>query len=513
MKKNIIIISIIIFILNIKCVYGISSDFKFLIDTVGIPEYNVLGKQISEDIYNKYKVFSYDEPYNLISLSSQNYKTVSNGFYTYKGNKGEFNLLGYNYNGGFIYNYYYPVDFCPETTPDKWNFIYTSGALESWNSSNFKNEESLEYMKSATMLFDEINFKTSTTNPYNLTDYNISASKIGLDKVTLNTASSFITNGIVTARRKSTSGYISYAIFLTEPMAINAKIDSNLSVSDKIYLTSKENTKDININFGAEISGLTNYATEDSIKEVVSELYINDEKVSSISNKYTDYVSKNFTFKVDRETYSIASNYSLNIKVKSYFYTEFDVDGIFKDEFEKNITLVVEDYKEEIVGSYDLNILEKNDQNEYILSSLIESEETKNISVGLIEKGRYVALKIETNKKLSSSDFEIYINESKKDFEILLNKEDVSVIKVYIDDDTPITLSTWNYLRNESGSYFDIDFDSVGNRVLESNIIKFISGDYEYMINFDTIDNFNYNINYTLDESYKNINWISLNEL
>lgn len=512
MKKYLMIIIAMLFMMNLQSIYGISENFKFFINTVGIPEYNVLGKQISEDVYNRYKVFSYDQPYNLIHLSKQHYKKVPLGFYNYKGQAGEFNLLGYNYNGGLIYNFYYPVDFFPEITPDKWNYIYTPGALESWNISNFKNKKSLEYMKSTSMLFDEIITSNSTTNPYNQIDYNLSANKIGLNKVTLNTPATFITNGILTARRKSTRGNISYGIFLTRPMAANVNIKSKLSAENVVYLKDNELSKDININFGSNVMGLNEHATKDSIKEIVSKLYINNKEVCTVSNNYMDYLLKNYTFKIDRNTYSSPKNYPLNIKVVSYFYTEFEIDGIFKNEIEKNITLVVEDYKKEIVRSSDLYILEKL-SDEYYLNYLITNSNTKNLSLGLIEKGRNLALKINTEEKLNKEELEIYINNIKKDYEVLLNKDNITVIKIYIDDNIPITISTWNYLRNKTNNYFDINFNDIGKRNKSANEVKIINNKYQYLVKFDTVDNFNYNVNYILENSYQNGEKIKLNDL
>lgn len=64
------------------------------------------------------------------------------------GKRGEYYLLGRGYSGQTVANVYFPVDGTPEVTPDKWNYVYTAGAYNSWmDKSKYKYEEQLNYMK------------------------------------------------------------------------------------------------------------------------------------------------------------------------------------------------------------------------------------------------------------------------------------------------------------------------------------------------------------------------------
>ena len=499
-------------ILNNK-IYGISKDFEFLINTIGVPRYNSLGKEISESTYNKYNVFCYDEPYNLISNSKQRFKTVNGGKTKYKNDFGEFNILGYSYSGALVYNFYFPVDYIPETTPNNWEYIVTEGARKSWDLINFKNLNNMNYMKNTSMLFDYIDFENNSTNPYNQVDYNLTPNKVGLDKVVMNTYSTFKTKGILTARRKNPNGNITYSIFSTAPMAINANIKSKLNCNENIVLNEREQEIDINIDFGATINGLNDYATKNNIKEVVSELYINNKKVSVISNVKTDNINRIYTFKINRKEYEKASKYPILLKVKSYFYTEFDVDGIFKNEITKTVNLTVKELKKEIVRSYDLNILEKDSKGKYILTPLIQNIATKNVSSGIIEKGKYITLTINTDSRLDTSDLNIYINNNKVEKEILKSNNKITILKIYIDDMSSNTIASWKYLRDRQGSYFDIDFNNIGDRINKPNKLTLKTNEKEYIKYFDTIDYFGYNTNYNKNSFVRANEYIYLDNI
>ena len=510
--SKIMIFLLIILTINVKNVYAISKDFEFLINTVGVPKYNTLGKMISEDIYNKYNVFSYDEPTNITNNSKQRFKETTQGKYNFQGKKGEFNILGYNYNGGLIYNFYFPVDFVPETTPNNWNYIVTSGALESWERSKFLSDKSLEYMKTTSMLFDEIDYENNKTNPYNQTDYNLTANKIGLNKVTMNTYATFKTKGILTARRNNPNGYITYSIFSTKPMAVNSGIRSKIISKDNVVLSKNEDIVKVKLDFGSNIYGLNEYATKDLIKEIVSELYIDNKKVSEIKSSKTDNVNRVYEFEISRDNYNKASKYPICIKVESYFYTEFDVDGVFKDQIEKTIYLEVEEKEIETVRSNELNILEKNKNNEYILTNLITKDDIKTVSSGIIEKGRYLTMSIKTTKLINTENLKLQLNNSKCDYEVLVNKDNITILKIYINPLMENTIKSWNYLRENNQNYFDIDIKSIGERISKPNELKLVIDDKEYIKYFDTIDYFEYNTNFSNNKFIKPKGYTLLHE-
>ena len=54
-------------------VFALSENFLFVIDTVGIPRYNAYGKEISEEVYKAYNIFSYSEPQK-VTVSNQRWK-------------------------------------------------------------------------------------------------------------------------------------------------------------------------------------------------------------------------------------------------------------------------------------------------------------------------------------------------------------------------------------------------------------------------------------------------------
>ncbi len=180
-KRNKLCISIIVIIyycISMKYCYCISDDFKFMIDTVGIPEYNVLGEAINEQIYNVYNIIVYSDPIKIMEKTNrQRFKNVEkDGKWTENGTnlKGEYYILGTSYSGDLVTNVYFPVDFVAETTPDNWNFLYNEKALKSWNNvNNYKVIEQLEYMKNSNIHFDEIDYNNGTCNSYNLIEYDI----------------------------------------------------------------------------------------------------------------------------------------------------------------------------------------------------------------------------------------------------------------------------------------------------------------------------------------------------
>ena len=54
--KNKIIVILILFLGIKQYSYSISDDFKYVINTIGIPEYNVYNQQINEEVYYTYKL-------------------------------------------------------------------------------------------------------------------------------------------------------------------------------------------------------------------------------------------------------------------------------------------------------------------------------------------------------------------------------------------------------------------------------------------------------------------------
>lgn len=512
--KLLIIITLLIFFKS--NVFGISDNFKFVIDTIGIPRYNVYMEEINEDIYYTYNVFVYSNPQNLLWHGSQRFKCVPhlgkwtryNGVYNGNGERGEYYLLGTSYSGSVISNVYFPADLFPETTPDKWVYLITNGAYESWlDKGRYKYNEQVEYMKNADLLFDEIDFKTRTTNSYNLIPYGINVNRIGTNKITLDTAPTWKTNGIATARRITNTGKIRNAIFAVAPMAANAEVISKLDVKDNVVINKNEDNIGIPITISAEALNLSNYAHEKHIKEIVSILYINNKEITRVSGNKTVKVDKNIVFTVARENYSIPNTYPLDIRVKSYLYTEFSIDGLMQHEIQKRINLQVVEKEVIPISKIELSVLEK-ENDTLVVRPLVQTINTSNLnSQGIIEAGKYLLIKIEKN--VSISNLKAYINNNEIDYEVIYQDEKYIVLKIHIDENLKSTIKSWNHLRDESQNYFDINFRDIGERVVEPNIIKIVSNsNYEKILKFDTIDKFSRNINYALTEDVLNVNEI-----
>ena len=519
MKKflniKICFIFFILIVCNVKNVcLGISDNFKFVIDTIGIPRYNIYGEEINEDIYYAYNVFSYSTPENMYSItSSQRFKEVPNlGKWTSGGKRGEYYLLGRGYSGNTIANVYFPVDGTPETTPDRWNYITINGALESWNdSSKYKYSSQLEYMKNTNLLFDTIDYATNTCNSYNLVEYNISANRIGLDKAVLNTCSTWKTGGVITINRRKNNGEIRYATMATKPMAANADVKSTLNCSDNLVLGEKEDLKTINFKFGAEAINLTDYARPEHIKEIKSIIYIDGVKKGEISGSKTTKVDKNISYVVSRQNYKTPKKYVIHIKVVSYLYTEFSVDGLMQDTYEKDISLEVKEKLIVPINKNKINLyVQKKQNNNLVVSPLVQTNETKQASSkGFIEKGREVALKLSLNDGVTSlSDISVSINNKKVSSNILYKNNKAYIIGFNIDSKIETTLATWDSLRNSTKNYLNIDFNKIGNRI--KNPIEIVVGfkvygkEYKEKIFVDTVDDYMKNINFIFDKGVLN---------
>ncbi len=513
-KRTIVVLVLYISILNIQKVYGITDKFKFVIDTIGIPRYNVYGKEINEEIYNAYNVFSYGWPEELASKEGQRWKdskyglwSKGTGAYTGSGIRGEYNLLGKDYSGNIINNYYFPVDTLPETTPENWVYYSNPGASSSWNDKNkYKYIEQLEYMKNTKLMFNDISSKDNSDNPEKIKEYNITAKMIGFDKARLDVCSTWKTNGIIHTRRK-VNGQIRYAVFLTKPMAANADIKSTINVNKNIVMKSTEDKINIDIEYGANIVNMTGYAKEAHIKEIVSKLSINEKEVDEISGSKTNNVGKKYTLTLTREELVEEKNNIIKVVNNSYSHTEFAVDGLMQNSVEMQINVFVE--KEEIipVKTSEVKILEK-DNETLVVRPLAQSNIIKEESLGITEAGRYIVLKLNLNDKIKVSDLEnikvLLNNEQIKQFEIMSSKLNKSlVIKLKIPDYTASTIYGWKSLREIYGNYFNINKEEIGKRINEPHNLEvkvtYLGKEYMSLYKLDTIDDYITNINYSFN--------------
>lgn len=513
-KLQIFVILVLLVIIAFKnnCFGAISEKFKFVIDTIGIPRYNIYGEEINETIYYTYNVFSYSTPENMFNITTnQRFKTVlDKGKYYSNGVRGEYYLLGRGYNGNLIANVYFPVDGTPETTPDKWNYIYMRGAQESWNdTSKYKYIEQLNYTKNSNLLFDTIDYSSNTCNSYDLIEYDITPQKIGLDKVMLNTCPTWKTYGVVTINRINNKGNIRYATLAIKPMAANANVKSDFNFTGSTHISKVQDNIPLNINFGASAINLTDYATEKQIKSISSTLYINGQKISTVSGSKTVLVDKNIYYTVSRSMFSTPGKHVLHVKVVSYLYTDFSVDGLMEDVLEKDIEINIDEKLIVPLSSKDVYIQKKED-NKLVVSPLVQTNITKNSnSYGFVEKGRDIAVKLSLNyDDINLEDIELYIDGNKTDFTLLSKNKKFYLLGVNINNGNNITLMTWDYLRNKFQNYFDIDFKMVGNRIkspCKIDILYSVLGkSFNDVVLIDLVDDYTKNINYIFENGIIN---------
>lgn len=522
---------IIILISSLKAVNAnISDEFRFVINTIGVPEYNVYNYQINEEIYYKYNVFVYSDPINLIGKSSlQRFKVVQDKgkWISENGIRGEYNLLGYSYSGGIVHNVYFPVDAVPETSPEFWKYVAIPGARASWDNKNlYKYQEQLDFMKYSNLLFDEIDYEKNYANPYNLIEYNISANKIGLDNIILNTSATWKTMGVVNVKRRNNKGQIRDATLVAKPMAANADIKSILTAEDEYKIKGNMDVNNLSIRFGAQAINLNNYANEKHIKEIYSKIYIDDKEIATISGSKTTKVDKLINFVVNRKMYISPNVYKLKLKVVSYLYTEFHVDGLMQDTLEKTVNIIVEPKIENKISKYSIGILKiKNIDNieTKVVSPLVQTKNTNSAnSLGFVESKRKLLLKLtfDNNSVIDIKNIKCNIDGINVNISELEKFKNTIILKLEYEKDLECTLKSWSYLRNIKDSFFDIDFNSIGNRIKSPHVLEIVNNvennDQKIKILFDSIDNYEENINFIFNKDIFNLdklnNYIILKE-
>lgn len=519
MKKIYKIVVFLTILLNVipffkhEC-FAISDKFKFIIDTIGIPRYNVYGEEINEEIYYNYNVFSYSTPENMYALTNtQRFKIVlDQGKDLKDGVRGEYYLLGRGYTGNFIANVYFPVDGTPETTPDKWNYIKINGAIDSWyDTSKYKYFEQLEYTKNSNLLFDTIDYTTNTCNSYNLIEYNITPQKIGLEKIVLNTCPTWKTYGVVTINRINNKGELRYATLAIRPMAANASVESNFKYNGNTTISSVQDSTLLNINFGANAINLTDYATKNQIKNISSTIYINNEKIATVSGSKTVSVDKKINYTVSRNMFTTPGKHKIHIKVVSYLYTDFSVDGLMENTLEKDIEIYVDEKLIAPLSSKNIYVQKKED-NKLVVSPLVQTNITKLAnSYGFVEKGRNIAIQLNVKSKdIKLDNIQVFLNGKKVEHSILKSSKKGYLIGINISSDNENTLMTWEYLRNKLQNYFDIDFKKIGSRIkspCKIDISYSVLGKYfNECLLIDFVDNYTQNMNYIFENGVINKN-------
>ena len=506
MKKYVFsLIIALVMVCGANNVYAISDAFKFAIETIGIPRYNTYGEEINEDVYYTYNVFSYGKPHK-VKDSKQRWKNSKYGYWTknggsYKGSgtRGEYYILGKSYSGALIYNYYFPIDVMPTTTPDKWTFYKYPEAAASWkDKTKYKYEEQLEYMKTSKLMFNDISSRAKADNPKYIKEYNITANKIGLSKARLDVASTWKTYGMISTRRKI-SGVVYAQIYLVKPMAANANVKSSLEVANEYILKENQDELIIPITYNTEVINMSGYADKKHIKEITASLYINGEKVDESSGSKIISVGNEYMLVITRQSYPPNNNYSVDITVDGYMHTEFASDGLMRNKVTKTINVYVEPKLIIPVKQSNLRILEKSTQ-EWVVRPLAQTYETSSESVGFTEAGKTLVLKLELNvDKSKLENIKISIdNKNQIEYSLYNTMKDLA-IKIFL----PKTLNTTLYgeysLREKHDSYYLLSQNDIGMRKSPPHELKvafdYLNKSYEEIIKFDTLDTYLSNVN------------------
>lgn len=499
-----IILSIVtLFKSNIPLVYSSDLDFSYIVDVVGIPKINKKGERINEEIYRKYNIFVYSDPIYILSKTNlQRFKEVEGkGKYSYNGKTGEFYILGTNFDGNYVYNVYFPVDFIPDSYPENWNYTNFKEFENSWNQSYTYNLQ-LEYMKNSKLLFDRIDLNNHTCDSYDLVEYNIVPAKYGLSKFRLNSFSTWKTMGIVTAKRRLRNGTLRDVIFMTKPMALDAKVESYIDIEDEAYISEEEDEVYLNFTFGAGVLGLTEYATKDQIKKIYSEIYVNGTFVDTVSGNKVDKIEKNIDFAISRKKDDLSGKtVTYTFEVRSYLVTDFKEDGILFNKLEKNVIVKMAPRKLVPVNDIKLKVLSLED--EFLVANPLMKIANEDISTsqGVIEKGRRMVIYLEYGKDFNRvRNMKIYVNSEECSYEILKKDKKYMFIEPKIEDKVYVNIGGWSKMRKEKENYFDVTREDIGKKTKEDNEIH-IKVYYDiqkmedaYIVTFGVMDEYIENI-------------------
>lgn len=529
LKKMFIILAFITFITITKNnAYCISSEFRQMLEIIGVPQYNVYNQQINEDIYKVYNLFVYSSP-TAVNASGQRWKTFATGkwkyrggMYTGSGTRGEYSILGRDYSGTLVYNYYFPLDRVPTLSPERWNYLYVDGAAASWKNKNkYVYGEQLQYMKSANWYFSDI--RNGVNNPYNQIEYNINALKVGLSKARLETPATWKSSGTVYIRLLSERGNVGYAVFMIPPMGEDVKLKPQITLDSEEYILSKdEDEVYIPIKISAYLDNLNKYTKKEHVKNFNLKLYINSKEVLNNSGSKITSLGNEYMLVLTRQDFPPTQKYTIKIKLDAMVQTAFSNDGLLKASQTKNISLIVEEKKIDLITSSDIGEL-VSVNNKWVVSPLAQNFETKlKSSEGFTEAGRYVVVKSELNSnqnisKTDISDIQIYLNDSKlKEYEVITSNGNVLAFKFKIPYAISNTLYGYKSLRDKNLSYFNVLPNELGSRAkapYELKVVcKYKGVLYENVMLLDILDDYISNMNLHVSNSYKDKELLNLDK-
>lgn len=399
MKK--IILLVLVFVCVSSVTYAYSDGFKYMIQELEIPEKNINGLLLNEEIYNVYNIIVYGTAGNI--KNGQRWKDKKDGNWIYNGGiykneqnakRGEYWILGENVDGREVHNEIFPDDYVSSESPLEWNYVVINDAETSWlDTSSYHSDKQIEYMLKHNLSRNGVT-------------YEINAEKIGTNKARLETYATWKTAGSIYTKKFGPNNVYWGATFNIPPMAADASLNTNIYLSKgKNYkMLEEEKNIEIPISYDAIIDGLSEYVTKEDIKNIKSELLIDGKRVDSVLAKESLNVQGEYILEVSKEKYK-SNVIEILVTCNSVAETYFNLDSPMYSSKEEIITIYING-AEEIV-----NVKNENKRFESGDKPKIASIEIKRITTNSNGKEIYTDLNIakKTNKNFVLAGQVIYL--------------------------------------------------------------------------------------------------------
>lgn len=491
---------------------AISENFAKTLEYMNIPESNIYGYEINEEIYNRYNIIVYGGPLN-VKDKNQRWKDVSCGKWINEntGNKGEYRLLGYNVSGTLVNNELFPDDYVSGKTPEEWDYIVIEDALGSWNDTEkYQTQEQYNYMMNQKLMRNGI-------------VYNLTAKDIGLEKARLEAYATWKTAGSIFTLKYDENGVLWGATFSVPPMAAEAKVNAILEFPNGMIYKTDESAEKVIIPFkyGAEVTNLSGFANDSDINSLYSELEVQYQVYDKISGSKISKIIKNNEIVINRADFNNANRIEIKVKNTSMLETCFDGDVPLVDIAEATLEIyfgeieefiAVKDINKTISGDIpkpritSINLYRKSIN---AMDSKIDLYIAKKTGKRFICAGQVLVVEARITNAPSSVKFYIEgdskiqtlddltkkfvyddprargekpafsnLNQLRKQYNLPLSMEyadGVYRVEYIIPYETKQTIHSWNTLREISRNGLDIDEGRLFSRICNSYKIKIIA--------------------------------------
>lgn len=426
MKKVLLFSMIICFFFLFSNVYAYSSGFSYMISAMNIPEVNVNGLKLNEEVYQKYQFLIYGSP-SEIKHPEQRWKSTSDGNWTFGGGawngigtRGEYWILGQDYSGKLVHNGLFPDDYNSGTSPLNWNYRTIMDAEESWNdTSKYQYELQREYMLH------------SKLSRYNVT-YDLTALDIGLDKARVENFATWGSAGNIYTEKPGAGNTYWIATFRIPPMAGEAKLKCIMVFPNGIQYTMKqeENSISIPVSFGAFVEGLSEYAREEHVKIIEAKLSVNGEAEDIISGTKQLRVEKDGTIIINRNDFPNQKKVVLEVSCDAFLATAFVSDSVLYDSTKQTIIVNLESEEMNIIRDqnkgyppiiYGCN-LKRISTNSRGKEEIVKLYQTKTTRTDFICAGQVLQIEVRTSSDTDEVTFDFEGKESIRTLDSLTRK-------------------------------------------------------------------------------------------